>query len=89
MSQALGTKEHPIQARGVGLVPWQIALKNDKSTYRSHGRNNARKIVSVHEELSVVRGQMERKGGSIDCHMLGSNRSGTSFLGNLQLRIGT
>ena len=54
LSQALGTKEHPGRARGVGLVPWQIAFKNDKSTYRSRGRNNARKIASVREELSAM-----------------------------------
>ena len=54
LSWALGTKEHPSRARGVGLVPWQIALKNDKSTYRSRARNNARKIVSVREELSAM-----------------------------------
>ena len=36
------------------LVPWQIAFENDQSTYRSHGRNNARKIASVHEELSAM-----------------------------------
>ena len=38
LSQAQGTKEHPGQAQGVGLVPWQIAFENDKSTYRSRGR---------------------------------------------------
>ena len=37
LSRALGTKEHPGQAGGVGLVPWQITFKNDKSTHRSHG----------------------------------------------------
>ena len=54
LSQALGTKEHPGRARGVGLVPWQIAFKNDKSTYRSRGRNNAKKIASVREQLSAM-----------------------------------
>ena len=54
LSQALGMKEHPGQARGVGLVPWQIAFENDKSTYKSRGRNNARKIASVREELSAM-----------------------------------
>ena len=54
LSRALGTKEHPGQARGVGLVPWQIAFENDKSMYRSHGRNNAIKIASVREELSTM-----------------------------------
>ena len=54
LSRALGMKEHPSWARGVGLVPWQIAFKNDKSLYRSRGRNNARKIASVHEELSAM-----------------------------------
>ena len=54
LSRALGTKEHPGQAWGVGLVPWQIAFENDKSTYRSCGRNNAIKIVSVREELSAM-----------------------------------
>jgi len=54
LSRALGTKEHPSWARGVGLIPWQIALKNDKSMYRSHARNNARKIVSVREELLAM-----------------------------------
>ena len=36
------------------MVPWQIAFENNKSTYRSHGRNNARKIASVREELSAM-----------------------------------
>ena len=54
LSQAQGTKEHPGQAQGVGLVPWQIAFKNDKSTYRSRGRNNAKKIASVREQLSAM-----------------------------------
>ena len=53
-SRALGTKEHPGQARDVRLVPWQIAFENDQSAYISHGRNNARKIASVHEELSAM-----------------------------------
>ena len=38
----------------LGLVPWQIAFENDKSMYRSHGRNNAIKIASVREELSTM-----------------------------------
>ena len=54
LSRALGTKEHPGQARDVGLVPWQIAFENDQSAYISHGRNNARRIASVHEELSAM-----------------------------------
>ena len=54
LSWALGMKEHPGRARGVGLVPWQIAFKNDQSTYRSHGRHNARKIVNVLEELLAM-----------------------------------
>ena len=47
-------KEHPGQARGVGLVPCQIAFENDQSTYRCCGRNNAKKIASVREKLSAM-----------------------------------
>ena len=43
LSQALGTKEHPSRARGVGMVPLIIAFENDLPTYRSRERNIARK----------------------------------------------
>jgi hypothetical protein len=54
LSRALGMKEHPGWARGVGLVPWQIAFENDQSTYKSRWRNNARKFVNMREELSTI-----------------------------------
>ena len=90
LSWALGMKEHPGQARGVGLVPWQIAFENDKSTYKSRGRNNARKIASVREELlAMFEAKRKEKEAALTCHIPGSNRSGTSFSRNLQLRTGT
>jgi hypothetical protein len=36
------------------LVPWLIAFEKDQATYRSRGRNNARKIASVREEMLAL-----------------------------------
>ena len=57
LTQALEHKEHPGHTRGVSLVPWKIAFKEESSTYRSRSRG---RVAQEAEYLRVLQ-DMEDK----------------------------